>query len=61
MSLGLTIAAIYTPSINTFIGFAPLTLKDWLTIVASAGVFLFAHEIIKMFKRSRRKPSPAYS
>jgi Ca2+-transporting ATPase len=58
MSLGLTMAAIYTPSINTFIGFAPLTLKDWLTVVASAGVFLFAHEIIKMFKRSRRKSSP---
>ena len=57
ISLGLTMAAIYTPSINTFIGFAPLTLKDWLTIVASAGVFLFAYEIIKMFKRSRRKPS----
>jgi len=54
-------AAIYTPSMNRFIGFAPLTLKDWLTIVASAGVFLFAYEIIKMFKRYRRKPSPAYS
>jgi Ca2+-transporting ATPase len=61
ISLGLTMAAIYTPSINRFIGFAPLTLKDWLTIVASAGVFLFAYEIIKMFKRSRRKPFPAYS
>jgi Ca2+-transporting ATPase len=61
ISLGLTMAAIYTPSINTFIGFAPLTLTDWLTIVASAGVFLFVYEIIKMFKRSRRKPSPAYS
>ena len=60
ISLGLTMAAIYTPSINTFIGFAPLTLKDWLTIVASAGVFLFAYEIIKMFKRSRRKPSYDY-
>jgi Ca2+-transporting ATPase len=58
ISLALTMAAIYTPSINRFIGFAPLTLKDWLTILASAGVFLFAHEIIKMFKRSRRKPSP---
>jgi Ca2+-transporting ATPase len=61
ISLGLTMAAIYTPLINSFVGFAPLTLKDWLTILASAGVFLFAYEIIKMFKRSRRKPSPAYS
>jgi Ca2+-transporting ATPase len=57
ISIGLTIAAIYTPLINNFVGFAPLTLKDWVTILGSAAVFLFAHEIIKMFKRSRRKPS----
>ena len=60
ISIGLTMAAIYTPLINSFVGFAPLTLKDWLTILGSAAVFLFAYEIIKMFKRSRRKPSYDY-
>ena len=55
ISIGFTLTAIYTPLVNHFIGFAPLTLKDWLTILASAAVFLLAHEIIKMIKRSRRK------
>ena len=44
ISLGLSMEAIYTPSINTLIEVAPLNLKDWLTIVASADVFLFAYE-----------------
>ena len=55
ISIGFTLTAIYTPLVNHFIGFAPLTLKDWITILASAGVFLLAHEIIKMIKRSRRR------
>jgi Ca2+-transporting ATPase len=54
ISIGFTMTAIYTPLINRFIGFAPLTLSDWITIVASAAVFLLAHEVIKLFKRSKR-------
>jgi Ca2+-transporting ATPase len=56
ISIGFTMTAIYTPFINRFIGFAPLTLNDWITIVASAAVFLLAHEAIKLFKRSKRVP-----
>jgi Ca2+-transporting ATPase len=54
ISIGFTITTIYTPFLNRFIGFAPLSSNDWITIVAAAAVFLLAHEIIKMFKRTRR-------
>jgi Ca2+-transporting ATPase len=47
---------IYTPVINGFLGFAPLTLSDWVYVLAAAALFLLAHEIIKAFKRSRRVP-----
>ena len=57
ISIGFTLAAIYIPVVNHFVGFAPLTLKDWVTILASAAVFLSAHEIIKMVKRSKRIPA----
>ena len=55
ISIGFTITAIYTPFINRFLGFAPLTLIDWASVLAAAALFLVAHEIIKAFKRSRRR------
>jgi Ca2+-transporting ATPase len=55
ISIGLTMTAIYTPFINRFLGFAPLTITDWISVLIAAIVFLLAHEIIKAFKRSRRK------
>ncbi len=55
LSIGFTMIAIYTPFINGFLGFAPLSLGDWGTVLAAAAIFLAAHEIIKAFKRSRRK------
>ena len=55
ISVGFTMTAIYTPFINRFLGFAPLNFSDWVSVLAAAGVFLVAHEIIKTFKRSRRK------
>jgi len=55
ISIGFTMTAIYTPFINSFLGFAPLTLSDWASVLAAAALFLAAHEIIKAFKRSRRK------
>lgn len=54
ISIGFTLTAIYTPFINRFLRFAPLTLSDWVSVLAAAALFLLAHEIIKAFKRSRR-------
>ncbi len=55
ISIGLTITAIYTPFINRFLGFAPLSVTDWISVLVAAIIFLLAHEAIKAFKRSRRK------
>lgn len=55
ISIGFTLTAIYTPFINRFLEFAPLTLSDWVSVLAAAALFLLAHEIIKAFKRSRRR------
>jgi Ca2+-transporting ATPase len=54
ISIGLTLTVIYTPLINRFLGFAPLTLSDWASVLAAAAIFLLAHEIVKAVKRSRR-------
>jgi len=54
ISIGFTLTAIYTPFINRFLGFAPLTPSDWVSVFAAAAIFLLAYEIIKTFKRSRR-------
>ncbi|MDZ4246377.1 MAG: HAD-IC family P-type ATPase, partial [Dehalococcoidia bacterium] len=54
ISLGLITIIVYTPKINSFMGFAPLTPGDWITVIIAAAIFLSAHEIIKAFKRSRR-------
>jgi Ca2+-transporting ATPase len=55
ISIGLTMTAIYTPFINRFLGFAPLTISDWASVLVAAALFLLAHEIIKAFKRSRKR------
>jgi len=55
ISIGFTLTVIYTPFINRFLGFAPLTLNDWVSVLAAAALFLLAHEIIKASKRSRRQ------
>jgi hypothetical protein len=44
---------IYTPGINDFLSFAPLTLGDWGWVLGASGIFLFAHEMIKLLKRKR--------
>ncbi|MFC1865021.1 cation-translocating P-type ATPase, partial [Chloroflexota bacterium] len=54
ISIGFTMTVIYIPFINRFLGFAPLTISDWASILVAAGLFLLAHEIIKVFKRLRR-------
>jgi Ca2+-transporting ATPase len=55
ISIGFTLTVIYTPFINKFLGFAPLTINDWVSVFAAAAIFLLAHEIIKAFKRSRHQ------
>jgi len=55
ISIGFTMTVIYTPFINGFLGFAPLTFGDWASVLAAAAIFLLAHEIIKALKRSRRR------
>ena len=54
ISIGLILSAIYVPFINRLVAFSPLTFTDWLYIFAAVALFLFAHEAIKVFKRSRR-------
>jgi len=55
ISIGFTMTTIYTPFINRFLGFAPLTISDWVSVFAAAALFLLAHEVIKTFKRLRRR------
>jgi Ca2+-transporting ATPase len=55
VSIGLTLTVIYVPLINGLLGFAPLTISDWVFVLAAAAIFLLAHEIMKAAKRSRRQ------
>ncbi|HPJ66562.1 MAG TPA: cation-transporting P-type ATPase [Desulfobacteraceae bacterium] len=55
ISIGFTIIAIYTPFINRFLGFAPLTPGDWGMILIAAILFLAAHETLKLLRRIKRK------
>jgi Ca2+-transporting ATPase len=50
ISIAMVLLIIYTP-INGFLGFAGVTLADWLRVVAAGAVFLIGHEVIKFFKR----------
>jgi len=55
VSIGLVFLVVYGPYINSSIGFAPLTIIDWLYVLFSVGIFLIAFEVLKIFKRVRRK------
>lgn len=59
ISVGLVTGAIYAPFISGFLGFAPLTVADWASVLAGAALFLAAHETIKAFKRSSRAAATA--
>jgi Ca2+-transporting ATPase len=50
ISIAMVLLIIYTP-INGFLGFAGVTLADWLRVVFAGGIFLIGHEVIKFFKR----------
>jgi Ca2+-transporting ATPase len=51
LSIGFCAVAIYTPGLNKFLAFAPLTFNDWGTVFGATGVFLLAHETVKFLKR----------
>src|SRR6056297_56598 len=50
LSIAMVLIVIYSP-INSFLGFAGVTLADWGRIVLAGGIFLLGHEGIKFFKR----------
>ncbi|MEA1993519.1 MAG: hypothetical protein U9N35_03875 [Euryarchaeota archaeon] len=45
---------IYGPYISDFLEFAGIGLRDWLQVLAAAGLYLATFEIFKLFKRTRR-------
>ncbi|MFW6035477.1 MAG: cation-translocating P-type ATPase [Halothermotrichaceae bacterium] len=51
ISIGMVLIVIYTPYINSYLGFAGVTPGDWLRVFAAGAVFLSAHEIIKLLKK----------
>ena len=53
LSILMIITAIYTPFINQYLGFAGITLIDWGYVIGAAIVFLGAHELLKVYKRSK--------
>ncbi|MBN2789322.1 MAG: cation transporting ATPase C-terminal domain-containing protein, partial [Candidatus Delongbacteria bacterium] len=57
LSIVMCAVVIYVPGVNTFLKFAPLKAYDLMTIFVSAMIFLFAHEMLKVFKRRRVKSS----
>ncbi|MFP4199322.1 MAG: cation-translocating P-type ATPase [Halanaerobium sp.] len=50
ISIGMVLLVIYSP-INSFLGFAGVSLADWIRVVLAGGIFLLGHEVIKFFKR----------
>ena len=50
ISIAMVLLVIYSP-INSFLGFAGVTLTDWGRVVLAGGIFLLGHEGIKFFKR----------
>lgn len=53
-SIGLLFIGIHAPYISSFLSFAAPTPIDWAHIMGAAVVYLFAFEVIKLFRRHRR-------
>ncbi len=51
ISIFMVLVVIYIPAISRYLGFSAVTIADWFRIILAGGVFLSAHEIIKLFKR----------
>ncbi len=58
-SIGLMFVAIYTPIVRRFLQFDPPGIVDWIYVVGSGLVYLVCFEIMKVFKRLRRKEETA--
>ena len=54
-SVGLIFLGVYGPYISDFLRFTSLSLTDWLHVLGAAIVFLAVFELLKFFKRLRRK------
>lgn len=51
ITLGLQMAVIYTPVLNTIFSTVPLSVKDWILIIVVASSVLILGEIMKVFKK----------
>jgi len=58
-SIALILAAIYTPIVRRFLQFDPPGIVDWIYVVGAGLVYLVCFEIMKIFKRLRRRGSAA--
>lgn len=58
-SIALMLVAIYTPLVRTFLQFDPPGFVDWLYVIGAGGVYLAIFEIMKVFKRLRRRSARA--
>jgi len=56
-SIGLVLMAIYAPLISDFLLFGPMNLIDWMYVGLASLVFLLAFEILKLFRRWKKKKS----
>ncbi|MGM0421258.1 MAG: cation-translocating P-type ATPase [Bacillota bacterium] len=54
ISIVMVFIVIYTPGINSFLGFAGVSLADWTRVAASGLIFLLGHEGIKFMKRQKQ-------
>jgi Ca2+-transporting ATPase len=54
LSIVLILIVVYTPVIRDFLRFGPLMFADWIYVLVGAALYLFAFEVMKVFKRTRR-------
>lgn len=54
ISIAMVLLIIYSP-INSFLGFAAVSLADWGRVVTAGFLFLMGHEGIKFFKRQKEE------
>jgi Ca2+-transporting ATPase len=55
LSILMVLFVVYVPFMSTFLGFAPIGLGAWMSVLLSGLVFLFTHELLKVYKRSKRR------
>jgi Ca2+-transporting ATPase len=58
-SIALMIVAIYAPPVRTFLQFDPPGFVDWLYVIGAGFAYLLIFEIMKVFKRLRRRTGQA--